>query len=102
MKFNKLVRDKIPEIIKSNGENPITHIADEEEYNEALMNKLHEEVTEFLEDPSLEELADIIEVLNAICAFKNIDLTKLEEVQERKFEECGGFEEDIILDEVER
>ena len=101
MEVNKLVRDKIPEIMESKGKKPVTHIAEEKEYNKALMNKLREETEGFLEKPSLEELADIMEVLNAICALKDINLDKLEEVQEKKFEELGGFEEGIILDKVE-
>ncbi len=58
MEFNKLVRDRIPDIIKQRGGKPITHIADEKEYEEALKLKLHEEVGEFLEKPSAEEAAD--------------------------------------------
>lgn len=67
-----------------------------------MKNKLCEEVEKFIEDPSLEELADIMEVLNAISAFKDIDLDKLEEVQEKKFKERGGFEDGIILEEIKK
>ena len=100
MHYHKLIRDKIPDIIKSKGETPITHIADEKEYAEALAKKLHEEADEFSTKPSVEEAADILEVLLAVARLNNIDLTKLEEVRQKKAAERGGFEKRIILDEI--
>ena len=100
MKYNKLVRDKIPEIIKNKGATPITHIANDEEYWQKLKEKLQEEVNEFIEDSNEEELADILEVIHAICDFKNFDKEKLELLRKKKAEERGGFRERIILDEI--
>ena len=100
MKYNKLVMDKIPKIIKDRGENPTTHIANEEEYWKRLKEKLKEETDEFLKEDNKEELADILEVINAICEFKRIDKEELESLRKKKSEERGGFKNKIILDKV--
>ncbi len=100
MKCNKLVRDRIPEIIKQKGKVPITHIADDKEYWQKLKEKLQEEVDEFIEDNNKEELADILEVVYAICDFKKIDKEKLEILRKKKAEERGRFKDKIILDET--
>ncbi len=99
MKYNKLIRDSIPEIIKSKGGTSITHIANEKEYEEKLIEKLGEEVDEFKKDTTEEELADILEVMYAICEYKGISRERLEEVRKKKLEERGGFTKRIILDE---
>ena len=101
MKYKKLVRDNIPEIIKKSGETPVTQIAEEQEYEEALSKKLYEEVNEFLEDPSVEEMADVLEVIKAICSLKGVDISKLEEVRLKKAKERGSFDKRIILDRTE-
>ncbi len=98
--YNKLVRDKIPEIIRANGETPMTHIATEEEYIVELGKKLLEERDEFLESLSAEEAGDILEVLHGLCAANGIRMEDVETARQEKFEKRGGFEEKIILDGV--
>jgi len=99
MKYNKLVRDKVPEYIISNGGTPITHIATEEEYWQKLKEKLSEEVAEFQEDESMEEYADILEVLGAIAEYKKFDDNEVKKIKSHKAEERGIFKHRIILDE---
>lgn len=101
MNHNKLVRDKIPEIIKGNGQTPFVHIADQAEYEIKLRAKLQEEVAEFLESQSEEELADILEVMKALCEFYDFDFQSLEKIRQKKFTERGGFSQRIILDKTE-
>ena len=98
--YNKLVRDKVLKRIINDGETPITHIANDEEYFQKLKEKLKEETEEFLEKENEEELADILEVINAICDFKKINKQKLEELRREKRKERGGFEKRIILEKT--
>lgn len=100
MKYNKLVRDNIPKIIEKNGEKAVVHTANEEEYREKLREKLIEEVQEFLEDESIGELADILQVVYAFCELKGIDKQELESLRKEKEEKRGGFKERIILEET--
>ena len=100
MRYNKLVRDNIPEIIESKGKKLITHIADKEEFDEKLKEKLKEEVSEFIENPEEEELADILEVINAIINTNNFNKDKIENIRIKKAGERGSFSKKIILDEV--
>lgn len=76
--YNKLVRDKIPEIIEADGKVCRTHILSNEEYIVALEAKLNEEVAEYQADKNLEEMADVLEVLHAICVARGYSLDELE------------------------
>lgn len=100
MKYNKLVRDKIPQIIKEDDKTPVTHLADDQEYIEKLKQKLKEEVNEFLEEDNEEELADILEVVYSICKLKKTDKDRLETLRKNKAKKRGSFDKRIILDEV--
>lgn len=100
MKYHKLVRNKIPEIIRKEGREPVTHIANDSEYWTELRRKLQEEVDEFLKDENQEELADILEVIEAIWMFKGFTLDDILEIKEKKARERGGFTERIILEEA--
>ena len=101
MDYNKLVRDKIPDIIKQNNEIPFTHTADDEEYKEKLYEKLKEEVDEFIESDTAEELADILEVLREICDIKGVSMRNLDSLRKKKRKERGGFDKRIILERKE-
>lgn len=100
MHYQKLVRDRIPAIIRQKGEEAVTHVADEAEYCEKLKEKLSEEVEEFKRDENIEELADILEVLDAIVDYKKFDRNEIETVKKKKAQEKGLFTERIILDEA--
>ncbi|MDO8574234.1 MAG: nucleoside triphosphate pyrophosphohydrolase [bacterium] len=100
MKYGKLVRDRIPYIIREKGRHSKTHVAGDVEYWEKLLEKLSEEVDEFREGGNPEELADILEVIKAICKFKGLNEKEVESIRKKKAEERGGFEERIILDET--
>ncbi len=99
MKYNKLVRDKIPEYIKSKGGTPIVHIANNKEYWEKLKEKLLEEIKEFSENETIEEIADIQEVIDAMYRHKNCSKKILESVKKKKAKERGAFKKKIILEE---
>ena len=100
--YNKLVRDKIPKIIEADGKTCKTRILSDSEYMVALEAKLNEEVAEYQADKSLEEMADVLEVLRAICVARGYSLEELEEVRAKKADERGGFGEKIFLESVEK
>ena len=97
-KAKKLVRDRIPENIIAQGEQPVFYAANDAEYWERLKEKLSEEVLEFQKAENPEELADILEVIDAIIEFKNFDKSELDEIKQKKMEAKGGFKKRIILE----
>jgi predicted house-cleaning noncanonical NTP pyrophosphatase (MazG superfamily) len=103
-KYDKLVRDRIPEIIRLKGGRPVCRKADEKEYWDKLKEKLHEEVEEFVkagtEAEAKEELADVLEVVNAIAEHLKCHGNEIEIIRIKKAEERGAFKERIILDEA--
>lgn len=99
--YNKLVRDNIPNIIIENGEKPITRVLTDEEYIRELNLKIEEEVKEYLLDFSVEELADIEEVIRAILDYKNVSYEEFENVRLNKVNKRGSFKERIFLERVE-
>jgi predicted house-cleaning noncanonical NTP pyrophosphatase (MazG superfamily) len=100
MKHNKLVRDKIPEIIAKRGDRPVTHTLGPDAYRQELRRKLQEEVAEFCEWGKVEELADILEVVYALAAVEEVSQFQLEEIRKRKRRERGGFDQRIFLIET--
>lgn len=98
--YNKLVRDKIPEIIKDNGEDPIIKILSDEEYKVELEKKLQEELEEVLSASGLdriEELGDMLEVMIALSNLENKDLSAIIKVCDEKRKKRGGFKKKIYL-----
>lgn len=100
MKYNKLIRDRIPEIIKADNKLAITHKASDEEYFDKLREKLKEEVEEFLKSNDVDEIADMLEVLYALCDSKNISRENIENMRKNKAEKRGAFKDKLILDEI--
>ena len=99
--YNKLVRDRIPEIIEASGAECKTEILSDERYREMIDAKLDEELVEYHKDQNIEELADLLEVIRAATIARGYTLEKLEVVRARKAEKRGGFEKKILLIEVE-
>ncbi|MEQ8154921.1 MAG: nucleoside triphosphate pyrophosphohydrolase [Clostridiaceae bacterium] len=98
--YSKLVRDKIPEIIKKSGKECDYIKADKKEQLELLVSKLEEEISEFKEDRNLEELADIMEVLFGLADNLGFSEEELLRKREEKKGERGGFQEGIVLQKV--
>ena len=102
MSYHKLVRDKIPEIIKLNeNRSCITKILDDEEYILELNKKIQEELAEYLESGAIEELADLEEVLRAILDYKGITYEEFEQIRQEKVNKRGAFKDRIYLEGVE-
>ena len=96
--YNKLVRDYIPEVLRNRGIKFKIHVADNKEYGEKLQEKLLEEVNEFAENPSAEEMSDIIEVLEHLKEYHGISTDDLRIEKKKKKLQRGGFGEKIILE----
>lgn len=102
--YNKLVRDKIPEIIKSKGENPIIWILNDIEYKKELERKLNEEYHEVLDargKDRIEELADMIEVIKYLAKMENASLDEVISIAANsKSEKRGSFDKKTFLEKV--
>lgn len=99
--MQKLVRDKIPEIIQKTGRRARVRVLDDDEYYLELKKKLVEEVDEFLSDANLEELADIVEVVYGLAKAIGRDVKELNDVRRKKNSERGAFEKKLFLESVE-
>lgn len=100
IKYNKLVRDKIPAIIQKDGKEAKTRRLDGAEYIAALKLKLEEELDEYKETGDIEELADMMEVIYGILDYHNISFQEFEEIRRDKAEKRGAFKDRILLIEV--
>ena len=99
-KYNKLVRDRIPEIIEKSGKTCTTEILSDEAYLKMIDAKLDEELAEYHQDQNLEELADLVEVIHAAAIARGYTLEELEERRAQKAQDRGGFEKRLLLREV--
>ena len=98
--YEKLVRDKIPEIIEKSGKQCKTEILSDEKYLEMIDKKLNEELAEYHEDQNIEELADLLEVIYAATKARGYSIEELEKVRVEKVEKRGGFDKKILLIKV--
>lgn len=101
--YNKLVRDNIPNIIKSKGETPVTKILEDDTYKAELEKKLNEEYKEVLNatgEDRIEELADMIEIIKALAKLENKTLQDVIDCSNVKAEKRGAFDKKIFLEKV--
>lgn len=100
MTYNKLVRDRIPEIIESSGKSCSTEILADDDFLRMIDAKLDEELAEYHKDQNIEELADLLEVIHAATLARGYSLEELERVRAEKAAKRGGFVKRILLKEV--
>lgn len=98
--YHKLVRDRIPEMIEADGKNCICETLGDEDYIVLLDQKLNEELAEYQESKSIEELADLLEVMQAVVKVRGWTMEELERIRADKAVRRGGFEKRILLKEV--
>ena len=99
--YKKLVRDRIPAIIESDGKSCHTEILSDAVYIDMLDKKLNEEIQEYQESKSMEELADVLEVIRAIALARGSSIEEVESIRKQKAEKRGGFEKKILLVDVQ-
>lgn len=99
--YNKLVRDKIIDIIEEDGKIAKYTILSDNEYRQELNKKLQEEVQEYIEDNNIEELADIVEVVYGILNSMDVTIEEFEKVRIKKQKERGAFNKKIYLEKTE-
>jgi predicted house-cleaning noncanonical NTP pyrophosphatase (MazG superfamily) len=100
--YNKLIRDKIPEIIESTGKKYKIEVLDDVQYKQALDEKLKEELDEYLTDDSVDELADLVEVIYAMLDYKGVTLEAFEKIRLDKQKDRGAFKQRLFLEYVEK
>lgn len=100
--YEKLVRDRIPEHIEAQGETPLVKVLDDEAYLRCLDEKMREEFEEYLEDGSMAELADLLEVIRAVIAARGHTWNEVERIRVAKAQRNGAFEKKLYLIGVEK
>jgi predicted house-cleaning noncanonical NTP pyrophosphatase (MazG superfamily) len=91
------VRDKIPEIIRSKGAQPTVRTASEDELDLLMRTKIVEEAEELLSSGETEEIADILEVIDALIQLRGLDCSKLDQLRAKKNQARGGFKRGYVL-----
>lgn len=100
IKYDKLIRDRIPEIIENAGSKAVVETLDKDSFQKYLNRKLEEEMKEYLECGSAEELADLVEVVYALLDCKGISREEFERIRVTKVNERGAFKKRLLLKEV--
>jgi predicted house-cleaning noncanonical NTP pyrophosphatase (MazG superfamily) len=100
IQYNKAIRDKIPEIIRESGKDCKIISLSNGDFLAALEMKLQEELNEYMESKSLEELADLLEIIHRLAELKDSSLIKLENIRKAKKNERGGFQKNLLLIEI--
>ena len=95
--YNKAVRDGIPEIIRADGKECSVKQVSDEEFLAYMEEKLSEELDEYFATKSVEELADLLEVIYRVAELRGVDSDKLDVIRTKKGEERGRFRENLIL-----
>lgn len=100
--YNKLVRDKIPEMIENDGKKvEFSKIIDQDYFEEMLLKKLKEEVNEYLDSKNPEELADILEVIHSLATkVHNLSMNDIEKIRIKKGNMRGKFTTGVVLEKV--
>ena len=98
--YNKLVRDRIPEIIEASGVSCKIEVLDDDRYLEMLDAKLDEELAEYHESKQIEELADLLEVIRSVAVARGYTIEELEKIRQQKADNRGGFNKKILLIET--
>lgn len=100
MKYPKLVRNRVPEVMAQSGKKAQVRFVKGQELLDQLKDKLKEEVDEFLADEAIEELADILEVVYALSIYQGVSPAKLDEFRKLKAQERGDFSEGVVLEKI--
>ncbi len=101
IEYNKLIRDKIPEIIEAQGKRAVIEVLDADNYKRYLDLKLGEELKEYLEADDVEELADLVEVIYAILDYKAVSREDFKKIRVSKVQKRGAFKKRILLNRVD-
>ena len=98
--YHKLVRDRIPEIIEKSGKKCVVRVMAQDEYMQMADQKLNEELAEYQQSKSLEELADLLEVIYAAAKAHGFSAEDIEKMRRDKAAQRGGFDKRLLLIEV--